>query len=169
MSKLRLAALGLIASLASAAHAQPSLVGTYRMISTKRTIVATGQVVDYYGKNPIGYIIYTADGHMMALMVEGGRPIRDFKNPMDDATKVKMYNTGGGYGGTYSFDGKKVVHHIDISTGGTPAGTEVVRYVEILDANHLRYTTKPEPSIRDGVVDTVETIWERVPAAEAGK
>jgi Lipocalin-like domain len=43
------------------------IVGTYRLISEERTIVATGEVIPT--RNPKGYITYTREGRMVALIV----------------------------------------------------------------------------------------------------
>jgi hypothetical protein len=166
MSIIRLAALGLAASLATAAVAQPkpaeafSLVGTYRLISTTQTVVATGEVKEF-GHNSIGYIMYGADGRMMAMIGDKNRPVRDPKD-MDDKFKAQLFDTLGGYGGSYTFDGKKVVHHIDISTRQLFTGTDQVRYVE-KHGNQLLYTTAPSASPRDGVVVVFKSVWEKVP------
>jgi hypothetical protein len=165
MSIIHLATLGLAASLATVAVAQPnpagafSLVGTYRLISTTQTVEATGQVTEF-GHNSIGYIMYGADGRMMALVGDNDRPLRDPKD-LDEKTKAMLFDTMGGYGGTYTFDGKKVVHHIDISTRQLFTGTDQVRYVE-KRGNQLVYTAKG-PSPRDGVPVVMTVVWEKVP------
>ena len=42
------------------------LCGTYRLISSSRRIVETGQEVDAFGKNAKGLIMYGEDGHFLA-------------------------------------------------------------------------------------------------------
>ena len=51
------------------------IVGTYRLISEERIIVATGEVIPT--KNPTGYITYTREGRMVALIVREPRPKPD--------------------------------------------------------------------------------------------
>jgi hypothetical protein len=148
-------------AVAVAAPPPPSLVGTYRLISTKQTVVATGKVAPF-GDNSVGYIMYGADGRMMALVGDGNRRPTQSSNALDDATKVRLFDSMGGYGGTYTFDGKKVIHHIDIATRPAMVGTDVVRYIE-LRGDKLIYSTKAGPSPRDGVVVTLEFVWQKVP------
>ena len=45
--------------------ATDALVGTWKMISWKRDVVATGDSVEPLGPNPIGYLCYQADGRMI--------------------------------------------------------------------------------------------------------
>ena len=42
----------------SAWAADDDIVGTYRLISANRVILATGDTEDSYGKNPVGFITY---------------------------------------------------------------------------------------------------------------
>jgi hypothetical protein len=160
MSVIKGVGLLLATSLSAAASAQPSIVGTYRLISTKQTVVATGQVTTF-GNSPIGFIMYGADGRMMDLVGDAQRPIPSSGTP-DDATKARLYETMGGYGGTYTFDGEKVIHHIDIATRPAMVGTDVVRYVQAR-GDTLIFTTKAAPSPRDGVVVTLEFVWQKLP------
>jgi Lipocalin-like domain len=81
------------------------LVKTYRLISEERTIVATGEVIPT--KNPTGYITYTREGRMVALIVRGPRPKPDKVENLTDAQRVDLFRTMTAYGGTYTFDGKK--------------------------------------------------------------
>jgi hypothetical protein len=160
MSILRWAIVGLVATSTPGSISVISIVGTYRLISSKETIVATGKT-RRFGTNSIGYIMYGGDGRMMVLLGDRDRPSQIITDK-DQAIKAQLYDTMGGYGGTYTFDGKKVVHHIDIATRPAMIGTDAVRYVEYRD-NRLIYTSKPGPSPRDGVIVTFENIWERVP------
>ena len=47
--------------------AQEVLDGTWKLISSKRTTVATSATVDTFGPDPQGYIMYGKDGRMMVL------------------------------------------------------------------------------------------------------
>jgi hypothetical protein len=154
----------MLASISTAASGQSSIVGTYRLISTKQTVVATGKVTTF-GNNPIGFIMYGADGRMMDLVGDADRPVPN-SGALDDATKARLFDSMGGYGGTYTFDGEKVTHHIDIATRPAMLGTDVVRYVQ-RRGNTLVFTSKAAPSPRDGVVVTLEFVWEKVPDSNA--
>ena len=52
------------------------LIGSWRMLSWTREAVATGEVRDALGPDPVGYIAYHADGRMMATVFRRDRPAR---------------------------------------------------------------------------------------------
>jgi len=68
MRKLILAAA--IATLPLAAVAAgDQLSGTYRLVSSTRTILDTGEVKDTYGKHPKGFIMYGNDGRFLVQVI----------------------------------------------------------------------------------------------------
>jgi hypothetical protein len=143
---IRLGALGLAASFISAVSAKPVLVGTYRLVSEEETVVATGEV--------------TILGNLDRSMLGSGT--------LGNAGKARMFDAVGGYGGTYTFDGKKVTHYVDISTRQLPIGTGLVRYVEQRgDDELIYYSTGPTPSPRDGALVDYKLIWRKVSARHA--
>lgn len=149
---------------AGPAFAESDLAGTYRLISATRTIVETGQTEDSFGKDPIGYITYGSDGRMMVLMVRSDRPKLTFKT-LTDSNRVELFESMAAYAGTFDFDGKKVVHHIDASWNGILTGTDVVRSVE-KKGRRLIYTTNQSPAPTDGKISTSMLIWEKVDDAK---
>ena len=54
------------------------------MTSWTRKAVATGEITDAMGADPIGYIAYHADGRMMALVVNRHRAKLKRAMPTDD-------------------------------------------------------------------------------------
>ena len=50
------------------------LTGTYRLISSTRKILDTGEVLNTWGKNPKGFITYGKDRRMLVLIVRDDRP-----------------------------------------------------------------------------------------------
>jgi hypothetical protein len=140
--------------------ADNDIAGTYRLISSTRVLVESGQADDSFGKNPSGYIMYGSDGRMMVLMVRSDRPKATF-DTLDSTKRVNLFDSMAAYAGTYSFDGKKVVHHIDVSWNEILTGTDVVRNVE-KQGRKLIYTTDPGPSPTDGKIRTSQLVWEKV-------
>jgi hypothetical protein len=159
-SAIRLSILVLFVWSIAPAFAQSGIEGAYRLISSTRTIVATGEVEDTFGKNPLGFIIYGSDHRMMVLMVRSDRPKPTFES-MTDAYRIELFNSMAAYSGTYSFDGKTVVHSIDISWNGTLTGSKVVRSVQ-KEGQKLIYTTSPGPSPTDGKISTSRLVWEKI-------
>ena len=81
-----------------AALADEDLPGTYKLISSTRTIVETGEVKDLFGKQPKGYIMYGADGRMLVLITSDGRP-KPSRTDMTDQDRADQYRTLNAYGG----------------------------------------------------------------------
>jgi hypothetical protein len=163
MTKIGVQFILIAVSLASAAVAQPQLVGTYCLVSMTEKVVATGEIKNY-GVHPVGYISYSADGRMMTIIGDADRPSSD-PGTLDDATRAKLYNSMAAYAGTYSFDGKMVTHHIDIATRQTMTGTSVIRYVE-KRGDTLIYRAPAAPLPRDGEVVSIEAVWKKVPTGD---
>lgn len=156
----RLPTVAFLVCLAAPAFAQSGIEGTYRLVSDTRTIVATGEVEDSFGTSPLGTIIYGSDHHMMVLMVRSDRPKPTFQS-MTDADRIALFNSMAAYTGTYTFDGKVVVHNIATSWNGVLDGTRVVRSVQ-KEGRNLVYTTNALPSPTDGKISTSRLVWERI-------
>jgi len=85
-----------------------ALLGTWKMTSWKREIVATGDTIDTLGPDPIGYINYGPDGRFYALVVSRDR-LTPATLPPSDAEKLKLFDSMLAYAGTYSVDDEKAM------------------------------------------------------------
>jgi len=137
------------------------IVGTYRLISSHRVILETGETEDSYGKNPSGFISYGRDGRMMTIVVFSNRPRPESLDKMTDQQRTDLFRTMSAYGGTYTFHGDRVEHHIDISWNEVWTGTTVIRDIK-KEGDRLVYTTKPAPFPRDGKMSVNTLVWEKV-------
>lgn len=155
---------GFAAIMCASAYAQNrALVGTYRLISAVRTVVATGERFYPYGKNPSGFITYGPEGRMQAIIASDGRPKPKDQSmdAMPEKEAKELLRSLTAYAGTYSFDGKSVTHHIDTSWNEVWTGTDQIRDVQ-LDGNRAIYTTRPSPDPRDGRTVSTTLIWEKM-------
>ena len=159
--KLLFAVTTLLLAVSSPLAAQDiQIVGMYRLISEERTIVATGEVIPTKGVT--GSITYTADGRMLVLIVREPRPKPDKVENLTDQLRANLFRTMTAYGGTYTFDGKTVQHHIDISWNGAWTGTTQIRNVT-KESERLVYTShRPNPFSGDGKMSVVKLVWEKV-------
>src|SRR5215216_3608456 len=90
MRKLMLAAT--IATLPfSAVAADEELAGTYRLVSSTRKILETGEVLDTWGKSPSGFIIYGKDGRMLVLIVRRDRPKPEGVDKITDQQRADLH------------------------------------------------------------------------------
>jgi hypothetical protein len=152
----------LILLISSGAKAEnDELYGTWRLVSNKRMVLATGETMDAFGKSPKGFINYSRDGRMFVLIVNDNRPKPPDLAKMTDQERVELFKTMIAYGGTYTYDGKIVTHHIDISWNENWTGTDSVREVK-LEGNKLILSTHPHTDPIDGKITTAVVTWERV-------
>src|SRR5690242_11333528 len=107
-----------------------ALLGTWRMVSWRREVIATGERTDVLGPHPVGYINYGADGRFYALVVRRGRD-RPGKLPPTDTEKVRLFDSMLAYTGTYTLDDEKAVHHVDASWNEGWTGTDQVRFYKL--------------------------------------
>ncbi|WOS66704.1 lipocalin-like domain-containing protein [Sinorhizobium fredii] len=91
-----------------------ALLGTWRMLSWTRKVVASGEVSDAMGPEPTGFLSYQADGRVMALVVRRGRPVPKGPRPTDDE-KVALFDSMLAYSGSYTVEYGRVIHHVDAS------------------------------------------------------
>lgn len=137
------------------------IIGTWKLISSTRRVIATGQENDTYGPHPSGWISYGRDGRMMVLIVNDHRPKPDSVANMTDAERAQLFKTMLAYSGTYVLTGSSITHTIDTSWNEVWTGTKMVRDVE-RRGDRLIYTTKPAPASMDGKVSVVTLVWEKV-------
>jgi hypothetical protein len=139
---------------------QGPLIGTWKLLSMVYEVVATGQRSSPYGDSPDGYLSYSSDGRMYAFGVAEDRPKPRDAVPTNEEN-VQLQGSMFAYAGTYTADGEKVVHHVDISWNQSWTDTDLVRFYE-LDGNTLTITTAPAPSPVDGEVGKWILAWRKV-------
>ena len=149
----------MVASKTAPAAGNP-LFGTWKLESMVYEATASGQRSWPYGDHPDGYLSYSPDGRMHAIGVAEDRPKPRDLVPTDEEN-VKLRGSMFAYAGTYTADGHKVVHHVDISWNQFRTGTDLVRFYK-LDGNTLTITTEPAPSTIDGKEGRWILVWKKV-------
>jgi len=148
-----------IAATAALAGENP-LVGTRKLKSYVREVAATGERYNERGEHPPGYLSYSADGRMYAIITWDNRV-----NPHDvvptDEERIKLYGTMISYAGSYTMDAEKVIHHVDISWNQAWTGTDQVRFYK-LEGNTLTITTAPAKNFTDGREGRSILVWEKM-------
>ena len=81
-----------------------SLVGTWRLKSFVREIAGTGERYNQLGEHPGGFLGYSSDGRMYAILVAGDR-IKPHEEAPTDEERVKLHKSMIAYAGTYTIDG----------------------------------------------------------------
>lgn len=133
-----------------------AVLGTWRMLSWKREIVATGEQFDVLGPDPVGFINYGADGRFYAIVVKRDRP-RPAGVPAADTEKLALFDSMLAYAGTYTLDHEKAVHHVDASWNQSWTGTDQVRFYK-LHGNRLSISgaKAPDPYTGQEIIHRIE-------------
>lgn len=143
------------------------LIGIWKLISA--TAIADGTVTsDVYGANPIGYITYTSDGHMMVMFSRSDRlslsqevpsPLSSEMQSLSTKELAQAFTTFNAYAGTYTLSHNTVTHHIEIASIPNRVGTSLVRTFT-LSENQI--TLRTPPVLNDGIETVFELVWERI-------
>src|SRR5215212_6607593 len=104
------------------------LIGSWRLVSMEYRY-ADGRVRYPYGREAVGYIIYTADGRMSATLMSDDRAPFGTEYPRGEGreAKVAAFETYLSYAGRYEFQGNRVIHHVEVALIPDWAGTTLVR------------------------------------------
>lgn len=147
-------------------------VGTWKLKSmTKKS--SDGQMSKPFSEHPLGYISYTQDGFMHAILMKSGRDLIGMPpEELSDAVSKKRlfmsikYIKAGirylkamtsfvSYCGTYEIRGNTVVHHVKAAMVPDWIGTDLERNF-VFSENTLTLTAI------DDAGNIMDLIWERV-------
>lgn len=139
------------------------LVGMWKLHSASSTASTGERSETPYGAGPAGLLTYTAEGRVTALISYGGRkPLSLGGGPLKlQEEQAEAFKTFFAYAGRYTLSGDKVTHHIEISSIPNYVGKDLVRSVK-LQGDQIVLVTPPAPV--NGKIQTVELIWQRLPA-----
>jgi Lipocalin-like domain len=128
--------LGLIlSSLPSHAADSKALVGVWQLISYQTEFQDGSPKRAMFGEHPTGYIIFTREGRLMAVIEAEGR-----KTPTTDLDRADLLKTLVAYSGTYRIEGNQWIASIDTAWNPAWDGTDQVRSFLIV-GNRLTVTS----------------------------
>ena len=132
------------------------LLGSWKLISWVQEFQDGSEPRPEYGKNPIGYIIFTPEGRMMAVLEGEGR-----KSPKTDEERVKLFRSMIAYSGMYRLEGDKWITKVDVAWHPDRRGSEQMRFFK-LDGDRLYVSTPwmPSPNFGGKVIRSL-LVWER--------
>ena len=136
------------------------VIGTWKLQSYVREVIATGRRYNQFGDQPNGYLGYAPDGRMYAIFVRNDRVAPRDVVPTEEEG-AQLIGTMLAYAGTYTLFDKKVIHHIDISWNEGWTGTDQTRFFE-LDGDTLTITTAMYKSYLDGEEGRSILVWKKV-------
>ena len=126
----------------------PSVVGVWRLVGGATTDPSGKKVAVPYGPRGMGLVSLTADGRMMAVLVDG-RPT------LADGGK-REYSS---YCGNYTFDGTTLITTVDAASDPARIGSQQVRQVRF---ENERMILVPPEREEGGVKIHRELSWERI-------
>jgi hypothetical protein len=137
------------------------LVGTWKLISASSTTLSGERNETPYGLNPTGFLTYSEDGRVTALISYGGRKPLSIGGgtvaPVEE--QAEAFRTFLAYAGRYSLSGDKVTHHVEISSIQNYVDRDLVRSVKF---QRDKVTLVTPPTSVNGKMQTVELIWQRL-------
>ena len=108
--------------------------GTWKLASWE--VAQSDGTIHYpYGRNVVGYLIYTADGYMSAEIIDPDRRQSNPDFPLEmaaaqtlaDPDRARAYSTCVSYCGTYTVEGNTVTHHVKAGLIPSWTGSEQPR------------------------------------------
>ena len=133
-----------VAIIAEPAIAQSmEIVGTWKFSTYVRTDPITGKNTNIFGEHPRGWLIYTAEGRMMVIVVpESRKPLEQ------DEDRIEHHKQMVSYTGRYTIAGDKVIHHVDVAWNEAWIGTDLVRSFKIVGDRPVDYCSPSWANIR---------------------
>jgi Lipocalin-like domain len=137
-----------VVATARTALAAPSAVGVWRLAGATATDASGNKRDVPYGPRGMGLVTLTADGRMMAVLVDG-------RKSLPDGAK-RDYSS---YCGNYTFDGSTLTTIVDAASDPARMGSSQVRKVRF---DGEKMILMPPPTEVNGVKVMRELTWERV-------
>ena len=142
-----------------------SIAGVWKLKKYTRRFLDTGEVRS--DMLPQAYILYTPGGYMMSITVEENR-----QSPADevltDAERVRLFKSIiSAYSGSYTVEGDKVIHDVELSWNEAWTGTKQVRRFAV-NGDELTIETTPRTAGTDTRQFINTLTWERTEGFPVG-
>jgi Lipocalin-like domain len=133
------------------------ILGVWRLVSYDIEFQDTRERRPFFGKKPVGYIIFTPEGRMMAYLEAENR-----KTPQTTEEQAAAYRTLNAYSGRYRLEGDKWVTKVDAAWNVSWVGTDQERFYK-LDGKQLHVISQwvPGGPPLDGRMVLGLLTWER--------
>ncbi|MGA3107556.1 MAG: lipocalin-like domain-containing protein [Terriglobales bacterium] len=140
------------------------LVGTWKLLSASTRTSSGERDGAPYGVDPVGFLTYTADGRVTALISYGGRKRLSILSAgggpqVQIEEQAEAFKTFLAYAGRYTLTGDEVIHHVEISSIQNYVDKDLVRTLKFEDESIILVTP---PTSVNGKIQTVELVWQRV-------
>jgi hypothetical protein len=120
------------------------LIGIWQLVSWEVEFQDTGERRAVYGANPLGYLILTPEGRMMAVVEGDGR-----KTPHTEAERATAFQTMIAYSGTYRVEGDRWITKVDATWNPAWRGTDQARFFKF-EGDRLSVLSIWQPQVNFG-------------------
>jgi hypothetical protein len=137
--------------------AAKKLHGVWRLTSLKLQVVGDeSQARDVFGSNPKGYLIFTREGRMTAVVSAADR-----KPPANDADNIALMKSFLAYTGKYTIEGDRWTTKVDVSWNEVYSAQDQVQFFKV-DGDRLAVrTAERESGVFPGKKVVANLTWER--------
>jgi hypothetical protein len=132
------------------------VIGSWKLTSFRNEFQDGTEPRPMYGENPRGYIVFTPDSRMMAIVEGEGR-----KPPKSDDEQAAAFRSLIAYTGSYRFEGDRFITKVDVAWNPAWVGTEQIR-TYTLSGDRLQVTSPWVMSPNLGKITRATVTWERV-------
>ena len=142
-----------------------SIAGVWKLKKYTRRFLDTGEVRS--DMLPQAYILYTPGGYMMSITVEESRqpPAGEV---LTDEERVRLFKSIiSAYSGSYTVEGDKVIHDVELSWNEAWTGTKQVRRFAV-NGDQLTIETTPRTAGTDTRQFINTLTWERTEGFPVG-
>jgi hypothetical protein len=136
------------------------IIGTWRIVSVTAEDFETGERRDPWGPEPQGYINYSPDGRVMVINVGSARKKPTGAKPTREEA-ADLFESMLAYAGTYTVEGDRVTHHIDVSWNESWTGTKQERIARF-EGDRVHLSTLPGADLVTGRRGQRVMTWEKV-------
>ena len=128
------------------------LTGTWRLVRAVSRDGDGKELPPPYDGKGIGRIVFTSDGRMAVMMIDGRAEI--------PAGQTREYS---GYCGKYTYDGTTLVTHVDTAPDPSRVGSQQPRGVRFEGALMV---LRPPARVAGGATEHRELTWEKISGIE---
>ena len=134
--------------------------GTWKLVSWITEVIETKERHKFFGDAPGGFIHFTKEGRVFAILAADGR-----KPVATEADQVSAFASLVAYTGRYRVDGDRLITTVDISADPALVGTDLIRRFKC-DGDALEIVTapfvsnKPSQALRDNLLQSF-LVWRR--------
>lgn len=113
------------------------LHGSWRLVSWIVEVMDSGEQLRLFGDDPPGFIHFSPEGRMFAVLTASGR-----KPVETEADQIAAFGSLTAYTGRYRVEGDKLVTTVDVSADPIAVGTDLVRCF-VVQGDDLEIKTAP--------------------------